>query len=255
MARRANGSAARTLIAARRAARASGTPATDPAGDPATDPATAWALAPRPGSPLTRLAGEAMAGIGHNQGPPLDPGRSGRAYAWRQARAQLMPRLPLEIVRRRVRRARELGLDYPAYASILLGSGRDIVAFLFTGPALASRLARGQTPEGIAQARARRIAAIAAITGAERRLLADGPAAPAGGGAPLFTLVAPPPAPDAGWQAARTAIAAALAPVPPGRALPADGVVMIGASAEERAWADAAALAKFLPADAYFDQR
>ncbi|MGF1552163.1 MAG: hypothetical protein ACFBWO_06645 [Paracoccaceae bacterium] len=69
-----------------------------------------------PRSAFARLAGETPPRIGHNGGPPLDPGRSFRAYAWKRARAELVPRLPLEIVRRRVRRARELGLDYPANA-------------------------------------------------------------------------------------------------------------------------------------------
>ena len=59
-----------------------------------------------------------------------------------RARRELLPRLPLEVVRRRVARARQLGLAYPQYAAILLGTGRDIVAFLFTDGGLRLRLER-----------------------------------------------------------------------------------------------------------------
>ena len=51
-----------------------------------------------------------MSLIGHNNGPTMDPGRGFRRYAWKRARAELLPKMPIEIVRRRVKRARELGL-------------------------------------------------------------------------------------------------------------------------------------------------
>ena len=95
-----------------------------------------------PRSPITALNGERLPGIGHNQGPPIEAAVSWRRFAWKKARAKLVPKLPLEIVRRRVRRAAELGLEYPQYASILLGTGRDIVGFLYTCDALGLRLAR-----------------------------------------------------------------------------------------------------------------
>ncbi|MFV0474862.1 MAG: hypothetical protein ACK5MQ_11755, partial [Pikeienuella sp.] len=80
-------------------------------------------------------------GIGHNSGPAQDFGW--RRYAWKQARKELIgARVPIEIVRIRVRRAAALGLAYPAYASILLGGGRDIVGFLFTVDGLQLRLRR-----------------------------------------------------------------------------------------------------------------
>lgn len=80
-------------------------------------------------------------GIGHNSGPAFDQGW--RRYAWKRARKELVgARVPVEIVRIRVRRAAELGLAYPAYASILLGSGRDITGFLFTVDGLQLRLRR-----------------------------------------------------------------------------------------------------------------
>ncbi|MEM9781224.1 MAG: hypothetical protein AAF899_02005 [Pseudomonadota bacterium] len=203
---------------------------------------------PLPRSPLTAFEGERLPGIGHNQGPPLDPGRTGRVFAWKKARAELVPRLPLEVVRRRVRRARQLGLAYPDYASILLGTGRDVIGFLFTGPALVERLQRGApAPASIPAARLDRLSA---ITGAERRLLAPQELVERIG--PLFAAVAPLPHPGAGWRDGRNAVLTALAAVENKPALPSDAVVMIGATSDERAWADAAALAKFLPAERYF---
>ncbi len=77
-----------------------------------------------------------MAGIGHNSHWE-SKGYRGRLTAWRKARADLLPKtLPLEVVRRRVLRAAELGLDYKAYASIRAATGRDILALLFSTNAL-----------------------------------------------------------------------------------------------------------------------
>ena len=197
--------------------------------------------------PLSRLPGEAPPAIGHNGGPPLDPGQRWRAHCWRKARAELAPKLPLEIVRRRVKRAQELGLAYPAYASILLGTGRDIVGFLFTAEAVALRLQRDAR---IAEAAA---AKLAALVRGDRLLLAPTPdpealrASLAAAHGPCLDAVGAAPAPEnrcAGAEAVR----ALLAP----RRLPGDAVVMVGARPEERDWADAARLARFLGADAYF---
>lgn len=62
--------------------------------------------------------------IGHNQGPPLDPERSGRVFAWSRAVAKAWENPPIEVVRRRVARARELGMTYREYTAILLDTGR-----------------------------------------------------------------------------------------------------------------------------------
>ena len=70
-----------------------------------------------------------MAGIGHNRGPGQASGF--RAHCWRLARRELLgERLPVEVVRMRVRRAHELGLDYKTYAGVRATTGRDLVAFL-----------------------------------------------------------------------------------------------------------------------------
>lgn len=78
----------------------------------------------------------AAAGIGHNGGPSMEAGASWRRHCWTEARAALLPTLPVEVVRLRVKRAAELGLDYRTYASVRAASGHDVVAFLFSSNAL-----------------------------------------------------------------------------------------------------------------------
>ena len=198
-------------------------------------------------SPFTAFRGERLAGIGHNQGPPLDGAKSWRTFAWKKARKQLMPRLPLEIVKRRVLRAQQLGLEYPQYASILLGTGRDIVGFLFTCDALGMRLSRSlELPHTVEEK-------LADLTGCERLLITDGnpvtlAQALAAKARIRFRHVARSPAPDCSWSEGRDAVRQALAPL----GLPSDAVVMVGTRSQERVWADAAKLAKFLPSEQYF---
>jgi hypothetical protein len=205
---------------------------------------------------LSRLPGEAPPLIGHNGGPPLDPARRWRAHCWRKARAGLMgKRLPLEVVRRRVARARALGLAYPAYAAILMGSGRDIVGFLFTADAIGLRLdravRRGEALPSVDEVAARKLAA---APQADRALMAEAPvarddlrAALAGLGVAFATVGAAPP-PDAPDRAGRAAIRALLDPL----GLPGDAVVLVGAREDERRWAEAARLARFIAAPVYF---
>ena len=157
--------------------------------------------------------------------------------------------LPLEVVRRRVRRATELGLEYPQYASILIGSGRDIVGFLFTCDALGYRLERSlRVPEPVRLKLDR-------IQGCSQLIGAEAPTDPAPIAAALvraqglvFACTVALPQPGAPRSAARQAIRAALAPLK----MPSDAVVMIGTEPHQRDWADAAHLAKFLPADQFF---
>ncbi len=190
------------------------------------------------------------AGIGHNKGPSMDGGFGFRRYAWKRARQELVgARVPLEIVRIRVRRAAALGLAYPQYASILLGSGRDIVGFLFTVDGMQLRLRRElEAPPEVA-------AKLRALSGASRLALspAEEPAEPfraeltAATGAP-FDVAAPAPERGARWGQARARVLAALAPLK----LPRGAVVMIGEGREEELWAEAAQLARFLPSKDYF---
>ena len=201
---------------------------------------------PIPKSPISALTGERLPGIGHNQGPSLDGGAGFRRFAWKRARRELFPRLPLEVLKRRVRRAQELGLEYPAYASVLLGTGRDIVGFLFTCDALGMRLSRSlDLPDTVATK-------LVGLERVEKMLAAEHDrtdALPDLLTCELdFASITHLPSGDASRDAGRRALRAALDPLK----LPGDAVVMIGTRAHERDWADAAKLARFIPGETYF---
>jgi len=67
--------------------------------------------------------GFTSAGIGHNGGPPLDPGADWRAFCWRKAHSRAW-RPPLrEIAVARLARARAIGMTYRQYTSVLLDRG------------------------------------------------------------------------------------------------------------------------------------
>ncbi|GMG81073.1 hypothetical protein LNKW23_02850 [Paralimibaculum aggregatum] len=194
----------------------------------------------------TRPAGEKAAGswqsgsrLGHNQGPPLDAGRAWRAFAWKKARAEGLPKAPLELVRRHVARAAALGLPYPVYASIRLGTGRDVAALLLTGGALLA------APAALRQAR------LGGLAPGERLLLAGrgGAArAPAEALGIAFAARGPLPDPEPSNGARRRAIRAVLDL----QRLPGDTVVLIGPDRRQKAWGEAARLAGFVAAEDYF---
>ena len=184
-----------------------------------------------------------MTTLGHNKGPTMDKGRGWRRYAWTKARADLLPKLPIEVVRMRVRRARELGIDYKAYASIRAASGHDVVALLFSSNAL--RVA-GSHPALPADRAARvdalrhcgRLAVLHRPL-APKAFLDDNPGFDAAEAAPLFTDT---------WPQMRDAIQALTAQ----RGLPGDRVVLIGDTAFEREWCAAGRLAGYISGDSYF---
>jgi hypothetical protein len=149
--------------------------------------------------------------------------------------------MPLEVVRRRVARAAELGLDYGTYAGIRAASGRDVVAFLFSTNAL--RMEAAPRPP------ADRMAHVERMRRCDRVVLALPPHDPAAVTQRLGLRAAPAPASLAPWAAARSAILDALGTTP------ADGVVLVGAAGFERDWADAARLAAFLRDDRVFGVR
>lgn len=181
------------------------------------------------------------AGIGHNNGPTLESGASWRRYSWARARAELLPTLPVEVVRMRVRRAVELGLPYKTYAGIRASTGHDLIGFLFSSNALG--LLREARLDAARQAR------ISAIQGTERLALAHPPLAPEAvaqiegvDGA----FAAPPP--HLSWSATRDALRAVLR----ARGHPADRVLLVGEPGFERDWAEAARMAGFLTGTEYF---
>ena len=180
-----------------------------------------------------------MAGMGHNNGPTMEPGAGWRRTCWRKARAELLPHLPLNVVKRRVRRARELGLDYKAYASFRAATGRDIVSLLFSSNALRVLPGRAAPPD--------RAEHLQAITGAERVLAVHAPLDPEAIRAALnFDRAGPAPR----FTDSEAIIRAQLAALR-GR-FPGDAVLLIGDTSFERAWCATGGFAGYLPAERYF---
>jgi hypothetical protein len=62
-------------------------------------------------------------GIGHNGGPPLDPGADWRLFCWRKAHARAWQTPPREIALARLARAKEIGMTYREYTAVLLDRG------------------------------------------------------------------------------------------------------------------------------------
>ena len=177
-----------------------------------------------------------MTGIGHNRGPTMEPGAGWRRYAWGRARAELLPVLPVEVVRMRVRRARELGLDYRTYAGVRATTGRDLVAFLFSSNAL--RVGPGAMP--MPDDRREKLEALRRCS----RIALVHPPLAAGevaAGNPVLEGVGPAPLFVDGWSTIRERVTEVLGP------LARDGVLVIGETGLEREWSVAGRLAGYLP--------
>jgi len=182
-----------------------------------------------------------MSGLGHNKGPTMEKGRAWRHYAWTRARSELMPTLPIEIARRRVRRARELGIDYKSYAGIRAATGRDIIALIFSSNAL--RLLR-ETSE----IDARRLEKLIEIKDVTSLSLVHPPHRPATVMKvnALIERAEHAPGLSQTWGETRARVLALKGTIP------GDGVIVIGETALEREWSEAGRLAGFLHADTYF---
>ena len=74
-------------------------------------------------APIDAGAAFAAPGLGHNRGPPLDPGAGWRAFCWRKAHAQAWKTPPREIALARLDRAQALGMTYRQYTAVLLDRG------------------------------------------------------------------------------------------------------------------------------------
>ncbi len=185
------------------------------------------------------------AGVGHNRGPSLAGATGWRRHCWTEARAALLPTLPIEVVRLRVARAREIGLDYRTYAGIRATTGHDLVAFLFSTNALALLRQSDRLPPAQREK-------LTAVKGIATLVAAQPPLDPA---AVARTLSDARIAPDAcacaptltqGWTATRRTLAALIGARPSAR------VLVIGETALERDWVAAARCAAFLPAARFF---
>lgn len=189
-----------------------------------------------------------MSGIGHNKGPSMEPGAGFRKLAWTMAREALLPTLPLEVVRLRVKRAERLGLPYKTYATIRAVSGHDIVAFLFSSNALEIGPRRIDLPPAVA-ARLADLDGVAGRLAAAHRPLSPEAVTEAHSGLLEAACVAPDF--TTGWGEARSRLRgfvrdARLSP---------DGVVLVAATAMEREWCAAAGFGGILPPEAVFASR
>lgn len=186
-----------------------------------------------------------MSLIGHNGGPTIAAGTGWQRHCWRKAREDLLPRLPLEVIRTRVRRAAEIGMDYRAYATVRATTGTDIVAFLYSSNAL--RLFREH--QALEAARAEKLRAQVNVG---QRLAAQPPLDPDAALAALagqgigFDAGHPAPSIALNFPALRRAIREML----PG--LPSSGVMLVGDTGWERDWSVAGRLAGYLPAERFF---
>lgn len=188
-----------------------------------------------------------MSLIGHNGGPSVAGGTAWRTHCWRQARDALLPTLPIEVVRLRVRRAKELGLDYKTYAGVRATTGHDVVAFLFSTNALNLLRAADRVDPA-------RLARLAALKDAGRLIAVHAPLDPqkvgamlANGNAPAEALARAPSLAD-NWRATRAAIRSLLAQT----VRQPDRVLLIGDTMLEREWVSVAHLAGYLPTERYF---
>lgn len=183
-----------------------------------------------------------MAGIGHNSGQVEEPGKAWRTHVWKKARKNLMPTLPLEVVRLRVRRAAELGLPYKTYAGIRASTGHDLIGFLFSNNAL-QVLRDGHLPPQV------RAAKVAGLVRAKNIGVAHHPVTPTHLGtiAGLRTAFAAPQF-SASWSDMRDQLQDMFAQ----HGHPADRFVIVGDTAFEREWAEAARTAGYLHAEQFF---
>jgi hypothetical protein len=185
------------------------------------------------------------AGLGHNNGPSLEGGKTWRKHCWTKARANLIPHLPIEILRGRVRRSKELGLDYKTYASVRASTGRDVVGFLFSSNALRAFRNAPVLPDTRVEKlhglkNCSRVAVVSQPLTVEQLLAEnlDG----------LLDAAANAPDFISNWPECRVRMLAALRP----DRLPADGMILIGDTTLEREWSVAGRLAAYFPADRYF---
>jgi len=182
-----------------------------------------------------------MAVIGHNGGPTLAAGHSWRRQCWTAARAQLLPVLPVEVVRLRVNRARQLGLDYKTYAGVRAATGHDLVAFLFSSNALQVD-ANGAVLSADRAAKLENLADCGRIGLAVAPLDADALMR----AAPALDRADPAPWALASFRDTGIALRRALG------ALPGDRVLLIGDHMLERDWCAAGRLAGYLPSERFF---
>lgn len=182
-------------------------------------------------------------GIGHNGGPTLEGGHSWRKYSWTKARKALMPTLPVEVVRLRVKRAAELGLPYKTYAGVRAATGHDLIGFLFSSNAL--RLLRNET---LAPREQDKLIAL----NADRTALVHRPLDPvsvmANDGIDSAVVA---PSLIQSWGQTRTELLSLVRQ----KKASADRFLVVGQGDLEREWLTAGGFAGFLSGDVFFDRQ
>jgi len=174
----------------------------------------------------------------------MDAGHGYRTYQWRRAQKKLMPNtMPLMIVRIRVKRAQELGLDYKTYASVRQAAGRDILGLLFSSNALRIIGNGARMPD--AEARA-----LSVVKSAQKLTLVHAPNDP---GAvqqanPVLDATEAAPKFTDSWAQMRDRLQGFIRT----RQMPSDQVLIIGDAPPEADWTMAARAAGYLPAHRYF---
>ncbi|KJZ19788.1 hypothetical protein [Loktanella sp. S4079] len=184
-----------------------------------------------------------MPGIGHNSGRVVEPGQSWRKHVWTKARKTLMPTLPIEVVRLRVKRAAELGLPYKTYAGIRASTGHDLIGFMFSTNAL-QVMRDGQA---IPHDRREKLDQTVATA---RVVLTHRPVSPAYM-ADLGQIDRAYEAPAFGQSWAKTRDY--FAQITRRENVPADRYVLVGDTGIERGWCEAGKLAGYLTAESYFE--
>ena len=184
--------------------------------------------------------GGVVHGIGHNSGRVDEPGRAWRTHVWRKARAELMPKLPIEVIRRRVKRAKELGLPYKTYAGLRASSGDDLIGFMFSSNALDVLRRTHRVP-------AQKAERLQNIVGAKTIALTHYPVVPAQVSPPAtFATLAPRPLSQ--WAETRDV----LGDVFKQSQAPSSRVVLVADLSIEQEWVSAGRMAGVLATDAFF---
>lgn len=182
--------------------------------------------------------------IGHNKGPSMEPGQRWRAYQWRKAQKAMMPNtIPLLVVRMRMARARELGMDYKTYARVRQASGQDILGLLFSSNALRIIADGARLPPGRDQA-------LAAVQNARKLTLVHRPNTPAAvlQRNPVLDAADAAPLLTDSWSAIRDRVGGLIRT----QSLTGNQVLVIGDAPLESEWMVAGRAGGYLSAGEYF---
>lgn len=184
-----------------------------------------------------------MSGIGHNRGPGLG-GTGWTRYCWDRARADLFPKLPVEVVRLRVKRAAQIGLDYRTYAGIRATTGHDLAAFLYSTNML--RLLRDGEAEAARVARLAATREIGHLLAVAPGIAIDETVEGLGAQGLRIDTAAPAPSLALAESHLKRRLAALRGKIP------ADRILVIAETGAEAEWASYGRMAATIGAESYF---